>query len=59
MIVATQTKTLALSPDDLEVFIGTARVSSTSVASGDTPQFDIGGNLTGRIVCVSGLWRWY
>jgi hypothetical protein len=54
-IVATQTRTLVLSPDDLEGFIGAAGMPSTGITSGDAPQFHpggAGGNFTGKIVGI-------
>jgi hypothetical protein len=55
VIVATQTRILVLSPDDLAGFIGAAGVPSTGVTSGDAPQFQLGsawGNVTGKLVAI-------
>ena len=53
VIVATQSRILVLSPDDLAGFIGAAGVPSTGVTSGDAPPFQLGtawGNVTGKLV---------
>ena len=55
VIVATPTRILVLSPDDLAGFIGAAGVPSTGVTSGDAPQFQLGsawGNVTGKLVAI-------
>jgi len=55
VIVATQTRILVLSPDDLAGFMGAAGVPSTGGTSGGAPQFQVGsagGNLTGKLAAI-------
>ena len=57
VIVTTPNKTLVLSPDDLQGFIAAVGVRSVvtspvAVASRDTPQAQVGGNPTGKIVGI-------
>jgi len=53
VIVSTQDRTLVLSPDDVESFIGAAGLPSTGVTSSAAPLFEVGGNPTSKVAGVS------